>query len=459
MSFIPYSSSEAKFESSQIGETAKQNLAKENIAPPPDFFEGVITAPELGVAKAGANFAQFVVDATSSAAEQISNDWFHEDISKGMQEARDSISEFSQAVNPNPHTTGPIANVLYGLSKFGSEAYMAALTGGTSLMITLPAASEGYAQTREMQNRGIDFETALKEGGITAATTAAFMALPQSFGESLITKAASGAGINVTLGGLERGATGHVLRDNGYDKMAEQYSIFDGAAIATDAIFGAAFGAAHSKAVQDMIGNINDGIKSRLPVMPGNENGHGLADLFVSPTDIAMGMAFNDALKTEESAIGIPTNVETRNEHLQAMDMATKQLLNDEPVNVSGVLNKTDFIPNPLHGEAAAIIQKALDEAGYTKLIEETKTLRGQAVSRGIPVSDVEFAQPAETAPPTTPSVSTPELPAAISRDIPSENGSIESTDTLTEKSKSIDEKVAEDSKLTDAAVNCFLKG
>lgn len=86
--------------------------------------------------------------------------------------------------------------------------------------------------------------------------------------QSVAKTLASGVGLNVPFGMVERGWSSKVLEDHGHSEMAKHYRIFDMEALMTDALIGAFFGGMHSKQVKNtslrLIRDLKDGITDRL---------------------------------------------------------------------------------------------------------------------------------------------------------------------------------------------------
>ena len=83
----------------------------------------------------------------------------------------------------------------------------------------------------------------MEQAGVAGIFSAASAFVPMKFGKTLAQSVIGGGAANVGLGMAQRFATSTVLQSNGYAGMASQYSVFDGEAIAADAILGHAFGA------------------------------------------------------------------------------------------------------------------------------------------------------------------------------------------------------------------------
>ena len=274
----------------------------------------------------------------------------------------------SDVMNPSPETNGWLANVLQGVG-----SVLPAAVGGTAAAFGNPIGGalavgevKGYAKIKELENQGIDPNTAATVGAIEGITQGAGVLLPAGVGGKLSTRLASGAGINVGVGVGQRGLTAKTLEDNGYKDMASQYKMLDSAAIFTDAILGSFFGAMHGEG-------------ARVEPLP-------------SQVDAAL--AANNLHQLElDSAPGVPIDAATRNAHVDAMNLGMEQLLRGEPVDISGVMNDANFINRPLNPEVDAAYRELLDEEGIRPIL--SPEARMAELERGL---DIQGLKPEEQA-------------------------------------------------------------
>lgn len=129
-----------------------------------------------------------------------------------------------------------------------SNVITLAAAGGPSRF--LQAATIGGVSTEDARRRlieqGVDADDAMVGGLIEGGFMAAGVYIPASLGfRSMLLRGATGAAINVGVGGLMRGGMNAYLNSAGYPEVAEHYKWFDGVAIAIDAILGGTFGAMH----------------------------------------------------------------------------------------------------------------------------------------------------------------------------------------------------------------------
>lgn len=142
-------------------------------------------------------------------------------------------------------TTGAVIGGAGGAVVGGAGAIPGAVAGASFGAGAGAVASIGYLsgvdKFFELTDQGIDADTAIKAAGLTGVVMSAGAGLPAYLGKTLGRQVLSGIGINEVLGMTERGATGEILRNSGYEKVAEHYKALDAQGMVLDALLGAAF--------------------------------------------------------------------------------------------------------------------------------------------------------------------------------------------------------------------------
>lgn len=242
--------------------------------------------------------------------------------------------DISNALRPNDQS-GIISKTLFGITDVVPRAVVGSALGGPLGAAGVVGVSTGMQGTTEAEAQGVDPTTAEKMGVIQGTINAAGVGLPMSFAGPLAKRMISGALINTAMQEGSQQLTSHVLASNGYQTMANQYAQTDTSSVLADLALGALFGV-HGEAGE------------RVP--------SDAVDAAVSAKD--------QASYETQAAPGAPTTINALNAHAQAMDLATKQLLNDEPVELGNTLAKGEYIPMPDPENRAQSIE-ALQEAGY----------------------------------------------------------------------------------------------
>lgn len=146
------------------------------------------------------------------------------------------------ATGEDPRKTGAIGRILAGSAEgitVGAIGSVAGPYGAAGLL----GATMGYKDYLQGKQAGLDDDTALERAGVTGAFSAATAFIPMKFGKTAMQSVLGGSAVSLVAGGVQRGVTSAVLDANGYTDMAKQYRVFDGEAMAADAITGLAFGA------------------------------------------------------------------------------------------------------------------------------------------------------------------------------------------------------------------------
>lgn len=167
-----------------------------------------------------------------------------EAIQKPINQAIDtSFTNFRKGIAPDAETTGKAGQILFGLGQ-----YFPALAGA----VVNPVLGAGVAQqisqtatTEELTGKGVSQQDAENIALPKSFVDAAGFLLPAAVGGRLVTRLASGAGINMAAGAASREVTNLMLQDKNYSAVAEQYKAWDGEAMIVDGILGAAFGGIH----------------------------------------------------------------------------------------------------------------------------------------------------------------------------------------------------------------------
>lgn len=397
------------------------------LPPTPGFFQGALGATGSGLVSALAS-TKMAFD----AAGEYLPDAFFEDDDKPFRPLTDRERQFGtiQAssrpnnaamanlltdLRPDPQTTGTLGQVTYGLTSMLPQAVGGALVGGPVGAAVAVGGSTGVADYQMGLAEGLDPNTAISRGLLTGSTNAVGALLPASLGSTILRRIGSGVALNVPLGMAQRGATGELLRANGYEEMADQYRAFSGTEILIDAVVGGAFGVLPNGEV----GPVREQKEAPPPpadtpmaatppsMPPAGDMPVAAAEApaptsvatattdampvltKVLPSDIDLALAANAMNQFElDAAPGIPATPAARNGHVKAMDTAYQQLMNNESVNVEGLLDNAEMLPKPAQPDVGQAVQSALEEGGYADLIREAQGLRDEASRRGIPLGD-----------------------------------------------------------------------
>jgi hypothetical protein len=264
-----------------------------------------------------------------------------------LETASDATREYAKTLVGDPRTTGAAANVIQGFSKAATEFTLGSLAGGPEVGAAFIGATEGYAHYNDLLDLGVDEDTAQRSGLTTAILTGGSAVLPMgmpakwlaglSTPAALATQAGTGALVNTGFGAVNRYAGAKILRDAGYDTMADQQEVWDKANVLTDAISGAFFGA--------------------------HIGWHGIKELDGAKIDRSMldaAKVMQDRQAVIEAAPGIPVDPKSAAVNRDALAKSMSDLLTDKPVDLSEI-----------DTAGAAFARGDVDESAATKIIRD----------------------------------------------------------------------------------------
>lgn len=368
----------------------------------PTFFQGSLSAFPRGVAEGSVGLAQSAVGfskrlisdpALADAVAPTVNIFrvMFPDADKQLNESYDSLSDSLKSarayVKPDAASQGTAAEVLNGLGQF-VPAIGATIAGGPAAGAATAFSSTYEQSYQDFRAKGVDEATARNLAAQQSTFNAAGMALPAALGKTLLTRIASGVGINVGFGGVNRFSVGETLEEKGYADMAKQYRVWDGQAVMIDAVLGGAFGGAHhlsargaggaEPAAPDAVNPVDaeapipaaevqsapegapapeaevtqaapieSGPATDAAVQPVTDTQpaaqadaadvrSGLQEPQIKPSDIDAAHTLNEGLYYDiESAPVLHGTNESINSHVAAMDEAARQLSEGQPVNIA----------------------------------------------------------------------------------------------------------------------------
>lgn len=330
----------------------------------PGWFAGMYKAPVTGIASAWNDAALLLGDAATPVARAAvrpidklfgSNidDW----LLREQQKAVDNVKGWA----PDPRTTGVVSQAIHGIFNVVPEV----IAGGPTVAATL----QGYKGYRGGMAEGLDPGTALGKGAIDGVATWVGLKIPMTVAPGLGATAnvLGAAAVNAPVGMVSRGATSEWLRARGYPDMADQYQVFDQAAIAMDLIMGGAFGALAHYGPRGA--QAYDAWRKRF-------------DGSLLPTDRDTALFVNNVLHAElDTAPGIPADPAARAAHAEALNKALADLLAGRPVTAPDGVTKANFVENP----SATATREAARAVVEQHLGPEWATLQAELARRGLP--------------------------------------------------------------------------
>lgn len=210
--------------------------------PEPKFSAwSMLTAAPRGVAAAGAEISASALELLQpfgATMGRLAGETPADDMARRMaDEVRTGVRE---GLAPNPEDASASEQVLYGFARGASKVVLGAPAGPAGF--ALAGGEEALTATRELQRQGVDDSTAMKAGAVQGAGLA-LAALPLA-GRTLAQTAglylAGGPGGFVAQQALTR----EILKQGGYDQIAEGYDPFDPVGLAVSTLVPAVFTAA-----------------------------------------------------------------------------------------------------------------------------------------------------------------------------------------------------------------------
>lgn len=245
---------------------------------------------------------------------------------------RENAEWAARQLRPDPNTTGMAADILFGIGDVGTRFAVGFAAGGAAGGALVAGGSVGEERYRELVGQGVDPETARNAALVRGVATGAGALLPAGVGGSLLTRVASGVGINIAAGAAGRGGEKAVLDGT---KQGDAIHVFGLQDVAVDAVLGGVFGGV-----------------SRL----GTDVTH---DQF----DAALNLK-NARSHSIDSLPGAPESMSDVSRNAAAVDQAIDDILNERGVSVSAESAGVNYTPRDISPNAQ-IIADVFEEEGY----------------------------------------------------------------------------------------------
>lgn len=331
----------------------------------PGFLTGVASSPFVGVKHAWDVGASVLAEAVSPTIEKYVPEkfesWLIEQRQKTLQSMRDTRA--------NPETMGTMAQLGHALGSVLTMGAAGGAVGGIPGAVAAIGTGTGYDKYKEMREQGVDKNTALQAAGITGSVMGVGAALPPFIGNTIAKQIATGVGLNVGLGMVERGGTSKVLEDAGYADMAKHYNTIDGTAMLIDAVLGAAF-----------------------PV-----GARALRKVDVPTAEIDAAMDSNKYVHERNREAAIPGSMESAAKIADAHDYVAQQIIEGKSLAELDIPRGLydDSVPNPKIADEVVASARALDDVhkaeGYGSLADtEAKMSALESAYRAVDEKPVE---------------------------------------------------------------------
>lgn len=359
------------------------------------FFEGIPGAAALGAGAAVNNYARPMADAAKGI-----DGMFKTDMSGWLAKEQEKTQQASRDLTPNPATVGWLGQQVYGATNMiGSVAIGTIATGNPITGAAVGAAAMGNSAFNQAREDGLDFNTSVGMGGITAGSTFIGAFLPVTATKEMATgllgramgaqvagnaataaalygvagatatlatnlpaKIATAGAINTATGIPTRGATSALLEANGYPDMAKQYEAFSMSEMISDFAVGSIFGL---------------GIHGYQKWEQANQNKIPPAQM----SDLDAVLALTNAAHIEiKTAPGVPTDPATREAHVAAINKALTDLAEGRPVDVGQAVTEGSFIEDPVAVQTRTEIVRVVED----HMGPEWQGLQDELAARGM---------------------------------------------------------------------------
>lgn len=283
----------------------------------PTFFENTGTGIAKGVMRGGARVGQLLGMAATAPIVLIDKAADTKVSDTAFKAIDNTINSAVDYWTPAANEVGTAGRVLGGLSEITLP--LMAGVGNPALLI----GAQELGTATDLTRQGADAKAAVGVGVAQGLATAVGFKIP-FLGKTALRKMASGAGGNLAVNTATSAISEQVLKATGDDASAEQFDPFNAEARMVDVLTGLAFG--------------------------------GLAHVSVRNAAIA---ANNAKHFQQDTAPGIPADQVSSVAHQNAMEVATKALLEGEPVTAR--IDDAEFLKRPTEALAPET-QSAIDE-------------------------------------------------------------------------------------------------
>ena len=237
------------------------------------------------------------------------------------------LSESRERWRPDPTRAGAVAEVLFGVASILPQAVVGALAAGPPGAAALVGSTTTNSVFDDLLDKGVDPVTALGTATVQGGLAAGGVLAPAAIGRTLLTRIWSGAALNAAIGAGGRYLTNTILEARGYSDLASQYRALDFKALVADAILGGAFGGL------SRIGHVADAARE----------------------------AVVERHVEIEASPGIPTSLDSRRAHVEALLKAEADILTGRRVDVNDRLDGAEFIRREA-GDAIVAARQAIRE-------------------------------------------------------------------------------------------------
>ena len=282
---------------------------------------------------------------------------------------------------PDAQTAHVAESAVFNLFRVGSKALTSAATMGNIPGAVVAGLEEGFTQSDQLGQQGVDLATRSKVGAVTALTNAVGFALPVAGATWKSTAALAVAGGPASFI-AQNAATREILQAADYSKLADQYDPLDPVGLALSTLLPLGFGAfAMRRAKVKAKGPMPDGTPPPDVVPPKADH---------PPADLVDAARVNLVREHMDATNPKPGDLEAADAHSKAYKQAMEQQAAGERVSVADIAPLGDVAQASKVLDEVAVLQaeranllgdaSALAERGaIRKAREELKALERNA--------------------------------------------------------------------------------
>lgn len=239
-------------------------------------------------------------------------------------EAGRSFRNVSAAYAPDAQTAHVAESAVFNLFRVGSKALTSAATMGNIPGAVVAGLEEGFTQSDQLAQQGVDLATRTKVGAMTAVTNAVGFALPAAGKTWLQTGALALAGGPVSFI-AQNAATREILQAADYSKLADQYDPLDPVGLALSTVLPLGFGALAMRGAK---------VKAKGPMPDGTPPPDTVPPKMAPPDDLVDAARVNLVREHMDATNPVPGDLSTADAHSKAYTQAMDQQAAGERVQV-----------------------------------------------------------------------------------------------------------------------------
>lgn len=257
-------------------------------------------------------------------------------------EAGRAFRNVSADYTPDPQTAHVAESAVFNLFRVGSKALTSAATMGNIPGAVVAGIEEGFTQSDQLGQQGVDLATRSKVGAVTALTNALGFALPVAGATWKSTAALAVAGGPASFI-AQNAATREILQAADYSKLADQYDPLDPVGLALSTLLPLGFGALAMRGAK-----VKPGVEAKGPMPDGTPPPDTAPPKMAPPDDLVDAARVNLVREHMDATNPKPGDLEAADAHSKAYKQAMEQQAEGRPVNIMDVAPKIE----PIAGKA-----------------------------------------------------------------------------------------------------------